>query len=133
MSLKNKVLTFLAAVKDDPAAALQLLAKDVHWINRLPQNVPFGGEYHGREGVVRYLTQLGENFVLGDYAVEEFDYIETGDTLVMVGCEAAAEVPATGKTFDLDFVWVVRFNAEGQICYLREHNDTAALGEAFRA
>ena len=132
MSLKEKVLDYLAAVKNDPGASMAMLADDVHWINLLPAHVPFGGEYHGIAGVAAYVGQLAEHFVLGHYQVDEFDYIETGNTLVMVGSESEAQVPATGKTFDLDFVWVVRFNNEGKICYLREHNDTAAIGEAFR-
>jgi ketosteroid isomerase-like protein len=51
----------------------------------------------------------------------------------LVGFEKDAKVPSTGKTFDLHFVWVVKFNAEGKIFYLREHNDTAAIGDAFKA
>ena len=133
MSLKEKVLEYLAAVKNDPASSMAMLADDIHWINRLPAHVPFGGEYHGIAGVGAYLGQLAENFVLGTYRVDEFDYIETSNTLVMVGCEKGGKALPTGKVFDLEFVWVVRFDEQGRIKYLREHNDTAAIGAAFLA
>jgi len=75
---------------------------------------------------------MAENFVIGDYIFDQFEFIEAGNTVVLVGFEKDAQVPATGKTFDLHFVWVVKFDDEGRICYLREHNDTAAIGEAFK-
>ena len=53
--------------------------------------------------------------------------------LVLVGFEKDGKALPTGKIFDLHFVWVVKFTDDGKICYLREHNDTAAIGDAFRA
>lgn len=50
----------------------------------------------------------------------------------MVGSEDEGKVISTGKVFDLHFVWVIRFDDEGKICYVREHNDTAAIGDAFK-
>ena len=133
MSLKEKMLNYLAAVKEDFPAAMAMTADDVVWINLLPENVPFGGTYQGHEGLVEYFQQLATSFVIGDYPIEEFDFIETEDTLVMVGYEKDALALPTDVRFDLHFVWVVKFDAEGLICYLREHNDTAAIGAAFAA
>ena len=70
--------------------------------------------------------------MIGDYKWDVFDYIESGNTLVMVGFEKDGKAIPTGRVFDLHFVWVVKFNDEGKICYLREHNDTAAIGDAFK-
>ena len=126
-----KLQEFIAAAKTDFPAALELLSEDVHWINLLPEHVPFGGEYRGHEGIAEYFQQMAESFVIGDYIFDQFEFIEAGNTVVLVGFEKDALVPATGKTFDLHFVWVVKFDDEGRICYLREHNDTAAIGDAF--
>ncbi len=132
MSLVEKLQEYIGAAKTDFPASLAMLDEDVQWINLLPEHVPFGGEYRGREGIAEYFQQMSESFVIGDYIYDQFEFIETGDTVVLVGFEKDALVPATGKTFDLHFVWVVKFNDDGKICYLREHNDTAAIGDAFK-
>ena len=132
MSLVDKIQHYLAVVKEDFPASLALLSEDVVWINLLPEHIPFGGEYKRREGVVEYFQLLSEAFEIGEYMYDQFEFIESGNTLVIVGFEKDGKVIPTGKTFDLHFVWVVKFNDEGQICYLREHNDTAAIGDAFK-
>ena len=132
MSLVDKIQNYLATVKADFPASLELLAEDVVWINLLPEHIPFGGEYRGREGVAEYFQLLSETFEIGEYVYDQFEFIESGNTLVIVGYEKDGRVIPTGKTFDLHFVWVVKFDDEGRICYLREHNDTAAIGEAFK-
>jgi ketosteroid isomerase-like protein len=132
MSLVDKLQSYIGMVKTDFPASMAMLDENVQWINLLPEHVPFGGEYRGHEGIVEYFQQMSESFVIGDYIYDEFEFIETNDTVVLVGYEKNATVPATGKTFDLHFVWVVKFNEEGKICYLREHNDTAAIGDAFK-
>jgi ketosteroid isomerase-like protein len=133
MSLVEKIQHYAATLKSDFEASLDLLADDVVWINLLPENVPFGGEYVGKPEVVRYFMLMAETFELGDYLWDSFEYIESGNKLVIVGFEKDGRVIPTGKVFDLHFVWVVRFNDAGKICYLREHNDTAAISEAFKS
>ena len=132
MSLVSRLQHYAATMKSDFEASLALLSDDIVWINLLPDNVPFGGTYRGREEVVRYFSQMAETFVIGEYEWDQFEYIESGNTLVMVGYERDGKAVPTGRVFDLHFVWVVKFDDQGRICYLREHNDTAAIGDAFR-
>ena len=133
MSLTGKIQRYAALVKSDFEASLDMLADDMTWINLLPSHVPFGGTYKGKEEILRYFGQMAETFEIGDYEWDKFEFIESGDTLVMVGFEKAGKAIPTGKVFDLHFVWVVKFNDVGKICYLREHNDTAAIGDAFKS
>ena len=132
MSLIEKLQNFTATMLTDFPASLELLSDDIVWINLLPEHVPFGGEYHGKEGVVRYFQLMAETFVIGEYLYDRFDFIESDNAVAVVGFEKGGKVIPTGKTFDLHFVWVAKFNDEGKICYLREHNDTAAIGDAFK-
>jgi uncharacterized protein len=132
MNLVTNIENYFKAVKTDFPASLDLLSEDVLWINRLPAHVPFGGEYKGREEVARYFQLMSETFVLGEHHLDEYEFIEAGNTLVIIGCEKDGKVIPTGKVFDLEFVWVVRFDDRGRISYLREHNDTAAIGAAFQ-
>lgn len=130
-SMTERMASFFTAVQEDFESALQLLSDDITWINLLPEHVPFGGEYRGHAGVVQYFQEMAASFVLGEHDLAEWDFIESGDTLVIVGCEKGGKALNTGKVFDLNFVWVVRFDEQGRIHYLREHNDTAAIGGAF--
>ena len=132
MSLVEKLQNFTGTMLTDFPAALDMLSDDVVWINLLPEHVPFGGEYRGKEQVVGYFQLMAETFVIGEYLYDRFEFIEAEDTVVVVGFEKDGKVIPTGKTFDLHFVWVVKFNSDGKICYLREHNDTAAMGDAFK-
>lgn len=133
MNLSNKLMNVIGLMKDDFEGALSYIDKDVVWINFLPDHVPFGGEYRGHEGLAQYFNEMAETFVIGNYIEEKFEFIEDGNTLVFIGAEEDAKALSTGKVFDLPFVWVVKFNDAGKISYLREHNDTAAIGDAFRA
>ena len=132
MSLIEKLQNYTATMQVDFPASLEMLSDDIQWINLLPDNVPFGGEYRGKEEVVGYFQLMAETFVIGEYLYDQFEFIESGDTVVVVGFEKDGKAIPTGKTFDLHFVWVVKFNEQGKICYLREHNDTAAIGDAFK-
>lgn len=132
MSLIEKLQNFTSTMLTDFPASLELLSDDVVWINLLPEHVPFSGTYNGKLEVVSYFQLMSETFVIGEYLYDQFDYIESSDTVVVVGFEKDGKVIPTDKTFDLHFVWVVKFNDEGKICYLREHNDTAAIGDAFK-
>ena len=132
MSMIDTVKRYIAAMKSDFEGSLNFLADDLVWINILPEHVPFGGEYVGKQEVVRYFMQMAETFELGNYAWDDFECIESGNTLVIVGCEKDGKALPTGNVFDLAFVWVVKFNDAGKISYLREHNDTAAIGDAFK-
>lgn len=132
MNLQDKLLSYIATMKSDFPAALAMTAEDIVWINHLPAHIPFGGEYHGHDGLIQYFQELSTSFEIGDYMHEEFEFFESDDALVMVGYEKDGKALPTGKVFDLSFVWVVKFNDEGKICYVREHNDTAAIGDAFK-
>ena len=133
MNLVEKIQQYAAALKADFESSLDFLSDDVVWVNLLPKHVPFGGEYIGKAEVVRYFMLMAETFELCDYLWDSFDYVESGNALVIVGFEKDGKALPTGKVFDLHFVWVVKFNDEGKICYLREHNDTAAIGDAFKS
>jgi ketosteroid isomerase-like protein len=132
MNLVEQIKRYAEALKSNFEASLEFLADDVVWVNLLPEHVPFGGEYTGKPEVVRYFMLMAETFELGNYLWDDFKYIESGNELVIVGFEKDGKAIPTGKVFDLHFVWVVKFNDEGKICYLREHNDTAAIGDAFK-
>ncbi len=115
---------------DFGAAVDQYLAPGFRWENPLPDSIPFGGTYEGAEGLGRYLTELTAAI---DMAPLHFDDVIAGDGIVSaIGVERQTLVPATGKRYDMPFVHVVRFNAEGRVTHVREYNDTREMVAAFQ-
>lgn len=103
----------------------------VVWGNYVPDHIPFGGRYEGMQELVRYLTELSMAITMGPLEYLKF-YAETDtNTVVVVGRENNSVSKITGRTYNMPFVWVARFNEDGRLTYCREHNDTCEMSAAF--
>ncbi len=100
---------------------------DFVWANPLPEGIPYGGTFAGREGAARYLELIFATLDLSDFAIDEV--VAGGDRVVVLGHETA-EVKASGRRYGQDWVHVLRLR-DGRIEHLREYNDTAAMLSAF--
>lgn len=108
-------------------AAAAMLAENIVWENPMPEEIPFGRRYEGREGVVRYWGELMETLDMGPMEVEQM--IAQDDTVVVTGREAST-VKATGKNYDMQWVHLFKV-ADGKIVSGREYNNTAEMLKAF--
>lgn len=101
---------------------------DIVWDNFLPDVIPFGGSWKGRESVVDYLLLM-----MGQIHIKAFDIeriLVAGNCAVIAGHEDS-DVPATGRAYGMDWVHVLEFDETGKIARAREYNDTAAMQAAF--
>ena len=123
---------FMSTVLSTPALAFcDMVDPEVVWENYVPDHVPFGGKYDGIQELVRYLTELTVAIKMGPLDYHKF-YAETDtNTVVVVGEELGSVSLTTGRTYNMPFVWVAKFNEEGRLIYCREHNDTRELAAAF--
>ena len=132
--MSNMIATakaFYSDVLTDPAAAAKLyLADDFLLENYLPDHIPFGGRYEGREGLVQYLTELSQAIDMGPLDIHAF----TGDgaEVVLRGAEKSL-VKSTGESYSMNFVHWLSFNEAGKLTNMREYNDTAEMAEAFKS
>jgi ketosteroid isomerase-like protein len=78
---------------------LNLLADDVDWAYLGPADIPFGGDYPGRDQVARFFAIVVENLEIQDFGVDQF--IAQGDTVVVLGHERMRVRP-TGRTYETD-------------------------------
>ena len=116
-------------LSDFEAAVGKFIADDFVWENPLPEIVPFGGIYHGAEGLGRYLVGLSQAIEMSPL---HFDEMIAGDGVVAaIGVEQNTLVLPTGKRYDMPFVHVVRFNDAGKVIHVREYNDTREMVVAF--
>ena len=97
----------------DVPRALALVAADVDI--RQSEEVPWGGAYHGHDGMLRFFATLTTT-ITSAVTVERF--IDAGDHVVAVG-RTRGTVNATGAPFDVPFahVWTIAGGAATRVRY----------------
>jgi ketosteroid isomerase-like protein len=90
--------------RGDVEALLGLLAHNVAW--HAPETLPWGGTWHGRDGVHTYFEVLDEHLEHGWGDVDE--YLEAGGRVVVLG-RLRGRARVTGAEFEARFVQVWDF------------------------
>lgn len=130
-SLIEKTNKFYDLILTDPEKAIgEFVAPDIVWENPMPPIIPFGGTYNGVEGLIAYLTKIAAALELSP--LHFTDVIGQGNIVSAIGAEQDTKVIPTGKTYNMPFVHVVRFNDDGKINHVREYNDTTEMLAAFQ-
>jgi len=134
--VKKKILggfdeIFNALLTDPENAVPKYMDPGVVWENYLPDHVPFGGRYEGYEGIFKYLGELDATLEMGP--IEFSEMVVDGFTLVCIGVEKDSKSKTTGKTYNMPFSWIMKFNSSGKLAYVREYNDTSAIAAAYAA
>lgn len=134
MSGSNLIEKFnkaLDALLSAPEKIPDYFADDVVWINYVPEHLPYGGEYRGLDELAKLFAQYVAALDIGKIEFDEY-FVTADNVVIATGNECDSRVKSTGNQYTMPFVWVVRFNEEGKINYLREHNDTYSMAEAFK-
>ncbi len=127
--LIDRAKAFYRDVLTDPQQASAVyLADDFVLENYLPEHIPFGGRYEGREGMVRYLTEIANAIDMGPLEIEGW---VAGQGSVVLRGEEESVVHSTGKSYRMRFVHWLDFDDSGCITRMCEYNDTAEMGGAF--
>ena len=110
---------------------LKLTTRDFVWENFLPSHIPFGGRYEGAAGLQNYFEQLSAAWEIGELVFFDFIFDPETKILAATGMEKKGKSTATDRECDMAFVWEFRFTGDGKLAYVREYNDTAAIGGTF--
>ena len=78
---------------------------------------------------IRY--QLAENWEIGGLDISKVIISDGGKRFAAIGVERDGKALATGKSYDMAFVWIFKMNDAGQFTYVREYNDTNAIGQTL--
>ena len=127
----DTVNKFMGLLLTDFPECAKMMTDDFVWENFLPSQVPFGGRYEGASGLQKYLAQLAETWVIGELVFHDFIFDPETRILAATGVEKNGKSVATGRACDMPFVWEFRFAPDRKLTYLREYNDTAAIGGTF--
>jgi ketosteroid isomerase-like protein len=119
---------YAAFAQGDMQAILAHLSPDVVWGE--PENPfnPAAGTRHGHAGFLEW-ARLGHE--AEDIEVLEPQLFLTSENAVAVVGHLRCRARRTGRSYESDFVHVVRFR-DGMITRFQEFFDTYAAGEAFR-
>ena len=127
--LKAKTKQFIEKVFSDPTNAItEMTAPDIVVSVSQPNNIPLSNSYEGHDGLSQYLTDLNQHIDMGP--IEYSDIYCDGNTVIGLGVEKSV-ARATGKSFEMPFVHVFRYNDAGKIVELRKFNNTQRLAVAF--
>jgi uncharacterized protein len=112
-----------AFARQDVGSVMAAFHEDIEWDT--PDSIPFGGSYHGHDGVGSFFSQLPEHWQ--ELRVEPEEFIDAGETIVVLirlsGKGAAGSIDS--KSLHL---WRMR---DGKAATFREYPDTARVLQAL--
>jgi uncharacterized protein len=118
---------YAAFARQDVPAVLAAFDEGIQW--NVPGSLPFGGTFHGHEGVMRFFGKLAESWQ--DLSVEPEEFIDAGDTVVVVARDRGTGVGGALETQTVH-LWRMR---DGKAVSFTEFTDTAktlhALGHGL--
>ena len=119
---------FDAFGRGDAGFIVARVSNDVDWRHAGGPEIPYGGDYRGRDGVGDFFTRIGAAVDLLTW--EPKHVLPAGDEVVATGHWTGKAKP-TGRTFAAD--WAMVFGVRnGEITSFRVVEDTARVAAAFR-
>lgn len=107
---------------------LNLYAEEVVFVFPGPADlVPIAGTFRGKEQVRKFFGLLHDNLEFTSFEPREF--VAQGDLVIILGHDTG-KVRKTGKSFDEDWVHVVRYR-DGQLIHFQAFIDTAQMVADF--
>lgn len=113
----------------DVPGILAKLADNVTFFNGAdPSVAPFGGSFHGKEGVTQFFTALGTT--LETTVFEPRNFRENANQVVNdVRHDGITRV--TGRPFQLDIPFTWTFNEQGEVTHWDGSGNYASVNEAL--
>jgi uncharacterized protein len=113
----------------DIPSFLNMLAPDVLWQLPAMENVPFAGDWQGREQVGQFFHILSE--VQDILQFEPKEYVAQGDRVVVLG-SFLMRIKSTGREFGS--LWAHVWTIKGaNVTHFYEYVDTATVSKAHTA
>jgi ketosteroid isomerase-like protein len=112
-----------AFARQDVPTVMAAFHEDIEWDS--PDSTPFGGSYHGHEGVGSFFGQLPEYWE--ELRVEPEEFIDAGETIVVL---IRLSGKGAGGSIDSKSLHLWRMR-DGKAAAFREYPDTARVLQAL--
>ena len=125
----NVVQEMLTAFgKGDMEALKQTLSENTVWVYHGTEGIPYNGTYEGKEGVLKFITNIMTNVDILDFQVSKL--LADQNTVVVLGSEKQ-KIKSNGEV--LEQKWVQVYTVENDlITRLEEFANTAFSLQLFR-
>jgi ketosteroid isomerase-like protein len=114
---------YAAFARQDVPSVMAAFNEDIEW--ETPDSIPFGGSYHGHDGVGQFFGQLPEHWE--ELRVEPEEFIDAGETIVVL---IRLSGKGAGGSIDSKSLHVWRMR-DGKAAAFREYPDTARVLQAL--
>ena len=129
-SLSNQQIVenlYKAFMSGQIQAILDSCHPDTVWSNAYPTTLPFGGEFRGHEGALRFLGAISSALEVKAFEISQD--VAQGDTVVALGKERSV-TRKTGKGIEFHFAHVFTLR-DGKVATFRVYSDTATVAGVF--
>jgi len=113
---------------DTANAIKETAATNIVVSNNQPDNAPLEKRAEGHDGLEKYVAELNQHIDMGP--IEYSNLYAEGSTVIGLGVEKSM-VRATGKSYEMPFVHVFRYDDADKLAELRVFNNTQLLSAAF--
>jgi uncharacterized protein len=111
-----------AFARQDIPSVMAAFHEDIDWHG--PDSVPWGGDYHGHDGVGRFFGQLGQYW--NELSVEPEEFIDAGETIIVLIRVIGTGDGGSNESQSLH-LWRMR---DGKAASFAEYPDTARALQA---
>jgi uncharacterized protein len=118
-----------AVPKADAATVFANIDPEIQVIYYGDEHVPYAGEYKGTDGIVDFLTRVGQAVTVQKMEAKLF--IAEGDNLAVWGHQWFKS-NKTGRAFDTDFAHIITLR-DGKWLFFRDFANSALASEVFRS
>lgn len=126
LNVVQKMLT--AFGKGDMEALKQTLSENTIWVYHGTDGIPYNGTYQGKDGAVKFITNIMSNVDVLDFQIAKF--VADQNTVVVLGSEKQ-KIKSNGEV--LEQQWVQVYTVENDlITRLDEFANTAVSLQLFQ-
>jgi hypothetical protein len=112
-----------AFARQDVPSVMAAFHDDIEW--DAPDSIPFGGSYHGHDGVGSFFSQMAEYWE--ELRVEPQEFIDAGETIVVL---IRLSGKGAGGSMDSKSLHLWRMR-DGKAATFQEYPDTARVLQAL--
>ncbi len=118
---------YAAFARGDVGFILDRVTVDTVWIAEGPAAIPYCGQHHGQDGVLKFFQALGGTLENISLTTEHF--AATGDIVMSLG-RFSGIVRATGQSFDIPAAHCFQIR-DGKVAKFVDVIETASVGVAY--